>query len=89
MVEFGITMNTPADVNRPPKCTELALPCGAPRTFPDFGVLAQATVHVIRYVGLVAEGSRYGNAWNMTIGGREARRAISPGAGCCLRWPSA
>ena len=66
-IAFGITMNTPADVNRPPKCTELALPCGTPRTFPDFGVLAQATVHVIRYAGLVAEGSTYGNAWD-TVG---------------------
>ncbi|MGE5099050.1 MAG: hypothetical protein ACM3SX_03625 [Deltaproteobacteria bacterium] len=63
-VALGITMNGPADVNQPPKCTELGLPCLSPRTFPDFGLAAQGVVHTTRYLAVAAEASLYNNSWD-------------------------
>lgn len=70
-VALGPTMSVPADVNQRPKCTELGLPCGTPRTFPDFGLALQAAVQPISYVALVAEASLYQNAWD-TVGVNKA-----------------
>jgi hypothetical protein len=66
-VAVGLAMNSPVDVNQPPKCTELGLPCDTPRTFPDFGFVAQATVRATRHIAFVAEASVYGNGWD-TVG---------------------
>jgi hypothetical protein len=65
-VALGVAMNGPADVNQRPKCTELGLPCLTPRTFPDFGFVAQAGISVLEYAGLVAEASTYNNSWFTT-----------------------
>jgi hypothetical protein len=70
-VALGATMSVPADVNQPPKCTELGLPCNTPRTFPDFGLVLQGAVQPVRYVALVVEGSLYQNAWD-TVGANKA-----------------
>jgi len=66
-VALGVTMNSPADVNRPPKCTELGLPCLTPRTFPDFGFALQAAVHANAHLAVAAEASLYPNHWD-TVG---------------------
>lgn len=63
---LSVAMNEPADVNQRPKCTELGLPCLSPRTFPDFGLVAQAGISVLEYAGLVAEASIYNNSWFTT-----------------------
>lgn len=70
-VGLGVTMNTPVDVNQRPKCTELGLPCGSPRTFPDFGAVLQAAVQATRYLGFVAEAGIYDNSWD-TVGVNKA-----------------
>jgi len=62
-VALSVAMNEPADVNHRQKCTELGLPCLTPRTFPDFGLVAQAGISLFEYAGLVAEGSSYDNSW--------------------------
>ena len=71
-VAFGVSMNGPADVNRPPKCNELALPCISPKTFPDPGIVAQGTLHVTRYAAIVAEASAYDNMW-VAVGENRSR----------------
>lgn len=65
-IAFGVTMNGPKDVNRPPRCTELALPCLTPRTFPDFGVAVQAAAHIGQHAAIAAEASTYVNRWDTT-----------------------
>ncbi len=76
-VSLGFTMNTPIDVNRPPHCTELGLPCLTPRTFPDFGLAAQAAVYPLEHAALVLEGSTYGNHWVDSNAAEPAPRAGS------------
>jgi hypothetical protein len=60
---LGITLNGPKDVNRPPQCTQLSLPCSSPRTFPDFGLALQASVFVGSHAAIVAEANTYINRW--------------------------
>jgi hypothetical protein len=64
-VEFaaGITMQTPRDVNLPPLCEELALPCSSPRTFPDFGLSAQLALSLDDWLALAGEVGVFGNQW--------------------------
>ena len=68
----GFSMLGPDDVNVAPACERLSLPCGSPRTFPDFGLNAAGGVAVGRGVVLVGEASVYGNAWR-TASGPEGR----------------
>jgi hypothetical protein len=63
-VAAGIFMAAPRDVNLRPLCTELALPCGSPRTFPDFGLALQVAAYPIDHVALVGEASMYDNRWD-------------------------
>ena len=72
-VALGVMMATPADVNVRPLCDELNLPCGSPRTFPDFGVVLQLAVTAAPHVAIVAEASRYANRWD-TLGVDPASR---------------
>lgn len=62
-VGLGVTIGGPADVNQPPKCTQLGLPCETPRTMPDFGVVVQGAIRANSYAALVAEASVYENNW--------------------------
>lgn len=62
-VGFGATIGGPADVNQPPKCTDLGLPCETPRTMPDWGVVVQGAIRANPYTAVVVEGSIYDNNW--------------------------
>lgn len=67
-VEFGagFTMQTPPDVNLRPLCTEMSLPCGSPRTFPDMG-LAVTAARYWKWFGLTTEAGFWGNHWSAGI----------------------
>ena len=73
-VAAGFTMQTPADVNLRPQCVELSLPCGTPRTFPDFGVALSSAVSLGGGAALVGEASIFDNAWysSLTRAGKES-----------------
>jgi hypothetical protein len=62
-ISVGVTMQTPADVNQPPYCLKLNLPCLSGRTFPDFGVEATAVGYISDRLGIVGEASAYRNLW--------------------------
>ena len=60
-VSFNLTTQTPRDVNVPPLCHDMGLPCGSPRTFPDFGFALSATLPVYSRLAIVGESSVYAN----------------------------
>jgi hypothetical protein len=60
----AITLQTPPDVNLPPRCEALGLPCGTPRTFPDLGVTLSGGAHVSDLLSVVGELSAYANLWH-------------------------
>jgi len=62
-VAAGVTMQTPADVNQPPQCQILSLPCLTPRTFPDFGLSLSAAGYLDHGVAIVGEADRFDNTW--------------------------
>src|SRR5262245_66566121 len=72
-VAAGFTMETPADVNLPPLCGNLALPCGTPRTFPDFGLATSGALYLRRGLALAGEASVFDNVWysSLTKEGKE------------------
>ena len=59
----GITLQTPPDVNLPPLCQSLSLPCGSPRTFPDFGVAISPAIHLNDLLSLAGEVNVFANQW--------------------------
>jgi hypothetical protein len=62
-VAAGFTMQTPADVNQPPQCQILSLPCLTPRTFPDFGLSLSAAGYLDHGVAIVGEADLFDNTW--------------------------
>jgi hypothetical protein len=66
-IAIGFTLNGPADVNQPPKCAQLALPCNSPKTFPDLGLNVQAVFLATMHFAVAAELSSYNNQWD-TVG---------------------
>jgi len=62
-VSFSLTTQTPPDVNLPPLCDDLGLPCSSPRTFPDFGFALSATLPVHPRLAIVGESSVFANRW--------------------------
>lgn len=62
-VDAGVFMQAPADVNQPPSCRQLGVPCLTPRTFPDFGAAISAALYPSDIVGIAGELSVAGNAW--------------------------
>jgi hypothetical protein len=63
----GVTFEAPADVNQPPLCHELSLPCGTPRTAPDFGGTVSVAVHVADRFAVVGEFAISRNAWEAFV----------------------
>lgn len=63
--EFGaaLTMQAAPDVNRPPRCSALALPCESSRTLPDFGISATAAMDSYLPVGFAVETGLFANHW--------------------------
>lgn len=63
--EFGaaLTMQQPPDVNRPPRCTNLSLPCDDSRMMPDFGLSATASAYSYLPVGFTMEAGLFANHW--------------------------
>ena len=59
----GITLQTPPDVNLPPLCQSLALPCGSPRTFPDLGIAISPAIHLGDLFSVAGEVSAFANQW--------------------------
>ncbi len=51
------------DVNVPPTCAQLRLPCGSGKTFGDYGGTLSAAVRLARAVALVVEAGVYANMW--------------------------
>ena len=66
----GLTLQTPPDVNLPPLCQSLSVPCGSPRTFADLGVAVSPAWHLGDLVSLTGEVSAFANRWfpAVTIG---------------------
>jgi hypothetical protein len=62
-VSFSLTAQAPPDVNLPPLCDDMGLPCGSPRTFPDFGVALSATLPLGSQLAVVGESSVFANHW--------------------------
>ena len=62
-VDAGVFMQAPADVNQPPTCQQLGVPCLTPRTFPDFGAAISAALYPSEIVGIAGELNIAGNAW--------------------------
>src|SRR5262245_47871622 len=72
-VAAGFPMHVPVDVNLRPQCIELSLPCGTPRTFPDWGVALSSAANVGRGTFVVGEASIFDNTWysSLTKAGKE------------------
>jgi len=91
-VGAGFTMQTPADVNQPPLCQDLALPCGTPRTFPDLGGSVSIATSIIRSAAVVAEASVFDNLWYSSFGsgGRQHNvvRTLMAGVRASVRPPA-
>jgi hypothetical protein len=63
-VVTSFTFQAPEDVNQRPDCQHLSIPCTTPRTVPDGGVALTVSIFPHDRIGLVAEGSVYGNEWS-------------------------
>jgi hypothetical protein len=63
-ISASVSMQAPDDVNLPPLCRSMGLPCGSPRTMPDVGLGLSVARNFTGYVGIVGEFSLYGNYWN-------------------------
>jgi hypothetical protein len=72
----GFAIQAPRDVNQPPTCEDLGLPCLSPRTVPDFCVVLMGTVYPAEIVGVAAEFAAFTNPWSsygtscQLVGGR-------------------
>ena len=62
-IGVGFTMATPKDVNLSPLCESLGLPCGSPRTFPDFGLAISPSLRLNDVVSLTGEFNVWANNW--------------------------
>jgi len=62
-VSVGFTLQTPGDVNVPPLCGELSLPCTSPRTVPDLGIAVAGAAYLHRGIAVVGEASFSDNVW--------------------------
>jgi hypothetical protein len=59
----AVTSQAPADVNQPPLCGALALPCLSPRTMPDVGGALVLGARLTDHVALVGEAAVSNNVW--------------------------
>jgi hypothetical protein len=60
---LGVEIATPPDVNQPPTCSGLGLPCLTPRTAPDGGVAASVGVRLGGPLEAVVDASLLRNHW--------------------------
>jgi hypothetical protein len=60
----SFSVQAPEDVNQRPACQRLLVPCTTPRTTPDGGVALTLAIFPHDLVGIVGEGSLYGNEWS-------------------------
>lgn len=60
---LGVILETPPDINQPPTCSGLGLPCLTPRTAPDGGFAATVGVRTAGPIELVADASLLRNHW--------------------------
>jgi hypothetical protein len=60
----GVTGEAPEDVNQPPRCQELSLPCLSPRTFYDIGGALSIAGHLGDRLAVVGEAAAYRNRWD-------------------------
>jgi hypothetical protein len=63
-IATAMTLQTPPDVNLPPRCDALGLPCGTPRTFPDLGLTLSGGAQLSELFSVVGELSAYANLWH-------------------------
>lgn len=61
---LGVTLQTPTDVNLPPLCGQLALPCTSPKTVPDAGVSVIYARNISEHFAIVGEAGIYDNVWD-------------------------
>ena len=59
----AVTLLKPDNVNLPPACTTLGLPCTSPKTVPDAGLALSVSGRVTAHVALVGELSSWANIW--------------------------
>ena len=59
----AVTFQGPDDVNQPPLCRTLGLPCSSPRTMPDFGGALGLAARLTDHVALVGEAAVWNNYW--------------------------
>jgi hypothetical protein len=59
----SFSAQAPEDVNQRPSCQRLFIPCTTPRTTPDGGAALTVAIFPRDIVGVVGEGSVYGNEW--------------------------
>lgn len=62
-ITAGFSVQGPRDVNLPPGCDRLGLPCGSGKEFPDFGVGLSVAFYPAGVVGIVGELSDYRDDW--------------------------
>ena len=86
-VGLGFTMQTPPDVNLRPHCEAMSLPCGSPKTFPDFGLAATVAAWAASGFGVASEVGAWGNQWRSSSGaeGQETNWVRYAMAGPALR----
>lgn len=62
-VGAGGLIQGPRDVNQPPDCERLGVPCLSPRTVPDFGIAVVGTIYPSEMVGVAGEFAAFENPW--------------------------
>jgi hypothetical protein len=78
-VAVGVTLQAPSDVNQPPTCVHLDLPCLSPQTFTGFGFVLSAGFYPNAFVGIVGESNAYPDDWASYDPGCDRRHS-----GCAL-----
>ena len=78
-VAVGVTLQAPPDVNQPPMCVHLDLPCLSPQTFTGFGFVLSAGFYPNAFVGIVGESNAYPDDWASYDPGCDRRHS-----GCAL-----
>jgi hypothetical protein len=63
-ISAGFSFNGTTDVNIPPLCGKLSLPCTSPKTFPDAGWALSAARNITDQFAVAGEISGFGNVWD-------------------------
>jgi hypothetical protein len=76
-ISVGFSLQGPSDVNLPPLCGALSLPCTSPKTVPDFGWAVSAARNITDRFAIAGEIGGFANIWDSWASVRTTHREVN------------